>query len=413
MDKYLLQILKETNTIIIPGLGALTITNTETGEIMFMPYLKHDDGNLANYIAENEGWELNDAKNLIAKYVRDILTKLEKGEEYSMYEFGTFRMEAGDIEFINWYKSNQADSQDENSEIIVPLPAEEIEPEVEEVTSADEIEEEPIAKPEEIQKDPDPVVEKEIEEVKPIEPEIIEVNETPDNNDQQENEIREKDEPVHIYAEPEINNALPDEEKTEEKVYYQEVVIEEKSGRGVVFWSLMVLLTILVTGGIFLAVFYEEAKAYFPFLQQTEESVTDEEQQEDEVPYDENAIENNQEETISEVPEDTLASENTEVLVTESEEDIKTTNVQPVIESSNTPETGKPYHVIGGAFMEKSNADRYADKLSIEGNPSVIVGRFDSLYLVSIRSFSSPAEARENLNSLQSISSKAWIFKWP
>ena len=54
MDKYLLEILKEVNTIIIPGLGALTITNKDTGEIMFMDYLKHDDGQLAEYIAQKE-----------------------------------------------------------------------------------------------------------------------------------------------------------------------------------------------------------------------------------------------------------------------------------------------------------------------------------------------------------------------
>ena len=42
MDKYLLLLLKEVNTIIIPDLGALTITNHSTGEIMFMPFLKYD-----------------------------------------------------------------------------------------------------------------------------------------------------------------------------------------------------------------------------------------------------------------------------------------------------------------------------------------------------------------------------------
>jgi hypothetical protein len=62
MDKYLLEILKDVNTIIIPGLGALTITNSDTGEIMFMGFLKHDDGQLSKYIAEKEGWDENEAK---------------------------------------------------------------------------------------------------------------------------------------------------------------------------------------------------------------------------------------------------------------------------------------------------------------------------------------------------------------
>jgi len=78
MDKYLLEILKQVSTIIIPGLGALTITNQKTGEIMFMPYLKHDDGKLSAHIAGKEGWDENEAKNLIAKYVREIQAELDK-----------------------------------------------------------------------------------------------------------------------------------------------------------------------------------------------------------------------------------------------------------------------------------------------------------------------------------------------
>jgi chemotaxis protein histidine kinase CheA len=104
MDKYLLEILKEVNTIIIPGLGALTITNVKTGEIMFMPYLKHDDGNLAKFIAEKEGIELNDAKNIIAKYVREIEGKLNVGETYDMFRFGSFfKNDSGDVEFQSWH----------------------------------------------------------------------------------------------------------------------------------------------------------------------------------------------------------------------------------------------------------------------------------------------------------------------
>lgn len=102
MNNYLLQILKETKTIIIPGLGALTVTNEATGEIMFMSFLKHDDGNLAKYISEKEGMDINDAKNLIAKYVREIQAEVDKGEKYSMYQFGTFYKLDGEIAFEQW-----------------------------------------------------------------------------------------------------------------------------------------------------------------------------------------------------------------------------------------------------------------------------------------------------------------------
>lgn len=103
MDKYLQQILKEVNTIIIPGLGALTITSAKTGDIYFMPFLKHDDNKLSTYISENEGINHHDAKNIIAKYVREILAKLDQGETYDMFQFGRFIKNSHDeIEFQRW-----------------------------------------------------------------------------------------------------------------------------------------------------------------------------------------------------------------------------------------------------------------------------------------------------------------------
>ena len=65
MDKYLLEILQDKNTIIIPGLGALTITNKKTGAIKFMPYLTHDDGALSLYISESEGMEENESHAVV------------------------------------------------------------------------------------------------------------------------------------------------------------------------------------------------------------------------------------------------------------------------------------------------------------------------------------------------------------
>jgi len=73
----------------------------------------------------------------------------------------------------------------------------------------------------------------------------------------------------------------------------------------------------------------------------------------------------------------------------------------------------KPYHIIGGAFMNKSNADRYQNKLISAGNISVIVGKFDQLYIVSIGSYPSKEEAEFALSTSRSISANAWIFQWP
>lgn len=115
MNNYLLQLLKEVKTIIIPGLGALTLTNEATGEMMFMPYLKYDDGTLAKHISEKEGMELNDAKNLISKFVREVTAELDKGNSYDMYQFGSFKKVDGDVAFEQWSAASAAESTAEKA----------------------------------------------------------------------------------------------------------------------------------------------------------------------------------------------------------------------------------------------------------------------------------------------------------
>jgi hypothetical protein len=112
MNNYLLLLLKELKTIIIPGLGALTITNEASNELLFMSFLKHDDGTLSKYIADKEGMSENDAKNLIAKFVREVLAELDKGEPYDMYQFGSFTKVNNEVVFKQW--KFQSENQNEN-----------------------------------------------------------------------------------------------------------------------------------------------------------------------------------------------------------------------------------------------------------------------------------------------------------
>ncbi len=127
MNKYLQELLKLAKTVIIPGLGALTITNDKTGDIFFMSYLKHDDGKLAEFIASKEGIELIDAKNNLAKYVREITALLDKGESFDIFNFGKFKKDtSGDIVFeqatkIEYKLSESTFSIDVNEKLAAQL----------------------------------------------------------------------------------------------------------------------------------------------------------------------------------------------------------------------------------------------------------------------------------------------------
>ncbi len=428
MDKYLLQILKETNTIIIPGLGALTITDHSTGEIMFMPYLKHDDGALANYIAEREGMDPNDAKNLVSKYVREIRQKLEQGDSYDMYRFGSFVKDAsGEVSFKNWEETNGNSEASDETVVVTETP-------VMETPSQDE----PTAQPSE------PVREPEKEESEEIVPDSTSRPNTADaeiagNRLEEEREAiervkeTEKEDKAEASAVPPVPPKtpkpapVPKKEKTPKAVRVPNEPAAKKRKRTAI-WVFPILALVLVAIVIYGSLNYEQIKAS---LFGNDASTADttkvaEEPTDTNSEVDSTAYENSPYEVIADTDSSDMNTDENgnvatgpvmqttpETIRESPEESVKTSSAKPVVESANTPEEGKAYHVIGGAFMEKTNADRYADKLSSEGNPSVIVGRFDNLYLVSIRSFATAAEARSNLSTLQAISPKAWIFKWP
>jgi nucleoid DNA-binding protein len=109
MDHYIKEALKTSKTIIIPEIGALTKISETTGELMFMNYLKHDDGVLAQFISNKEGITEQEAKNLLAKHSREITAILNKGEVYSIYKFGSFsKNDKGELQFEQYIKTTKS-----------------------------------------------------------------------------------------------------------------------------------------------------------------------------------------------------------------------------------------------------------------------------------------------------------------
>ncbi|GEM_PF-1360642 len=114
MEKYLQLLLKEANTVIIPGLGALTITNDKTGEIMFMPYLKYDDGKLSSFIKEKKGVSDEEAKRLIEVKVESVLSNLDNGSNAQLSGLGFFSKDnSGDIIFTNDSTQRENENKEE------------------------------------------------------------------------------------------------------------------------------------------------------------------------------------------------------------------------------------------------------------------------------------------------------------
>ena len=100
MNKYLIEILKLRTSVTLPGFGALMIANSRTGKIVLNQLLKYDDKVLAKFIAEKENIELQEAQNMVSKFVKEIDLDLSKGETYDIFQFGKLsKTENGSILF--------------------------------------------------------------------------------------------------------------------------------------------------------------------------------------------------------------------------------------------------------------------------------------------------------------------------
>lgn len=390
MDKYLISILKEINTIIVPGIGALTITNQETGEIMFMPFLKHDEGTLARFIAEKEGWDENAARNLISKYVREIESKLNVGESYDMYQFGSFRKEgSGDIVFEQWkngveevQSSENKESCSKESEEFEELPGEIVEteyvPEPELLTGNVLVEEE------EKNEAPVPLPVKE-EEVVPEQKEEVPVY----TEEQQWNDDLDL---------PPINATV---ERPKKPIL--EKAKSDKKRRKLPVLPILIFLVIAVGGGSLLIVFWEDlsGKNNVTVAKEETETLIDDNLET------EGSSEENVEKATAELEEMKEEESAVEIAPVENEPQ----SADQITTSTGTVFGSMPFHLIAGAFSELANAERFRDKQRERGRSNAeIIGKFDGLYLVSSGSFTSQMDAE---NAKAAEGGRSWIFQWP
>ena len=325
MEKHIKQILHEVNTIIIPGVGALTVTSHTTGEIMFMPYLKYDDGKLASFIAEIEGITLDEAKAIISDDVSNILNTIEIGNSFNLNGIGSFKKDAsGGIEF----KSGIYDEQNSNDngsveyqikeEVIIEIVENKVVQQIEEIPVIQEeiklesnediiSEEEPVLNESkkigffsmlnkdtvtpietveleeesditfEIELPQEEIVEKEViqdvekeEEISsPIE-EILEVEELSDTDiiiEASESIEKQEDSMGGIVSSESISeNTISDEEFLAD----DEVITPVKKKKGLKFWVFTILILLIAGGGTFVGLNFDKYKKYLPLGSKTE-----------------------------------------------------------------------------------------------------------------------------------------------
>jgi len=69
------------------------------------------------------------------------------------------------------------------------------------------------------------------------------------------------------------------------------------------------------------------------------------------------------------------------------------------------------YHIIGGCFAEKQNAQNFVNELVNAGFSASIIGKRKGLFAVSYSSFSSKSQAVEGLAKAKNHNRKAWLLE--
>ena len=114
MLHHILSVLKESNTIILPGLGTLTITNQKTGELFFIPYLKFDDGSLTKFIHQKEGVDIEIASTYVHELISEIKINIDTHGEFEINGLGVFfKSDDGEFKFTQKTKEENTSSAEE------------------------------------------------------------------------------------------------------------------------------------------------------------------------------------------------------------------------------------------------------------------------------------------------------------
>lgn len=504
MNKYLIELIKLQNSVILPGFGALMIGNSKSGKVVFNPHLKFNDGALAKFISEKEGIDVQAAQNQIAKFVREIEAELGKGNSFDIFQFGKFTKKAdGSIDFIQ--DPGAAAIADANSS--KPAPAvkksETVKPAESTKTEAKPAVEKPIeipkAKPVESTEQSGSIGShaneaKEtslLDKLKSGERELTQKAAEPKTaleetlSKQTKNSFKPADETAQINPEttkPDVkpipisktiplaeaskkepvaqvkNSFKPAEEtsasksaeepkasaetapvttsvkepeavkpteetkpkKGEEKPKKEAVKEkfkkdkpqkikhenpEAKKPKKKKRWVFWLIILIILGGGTTAGWLYKDQINHFLFAGVGEQNSDSTHAQTEPVLHDSTTV------SEHELP---LADDTTQVEASvETDDETVTEPIEEVKEEPGINHTspGGTYHIIGNSFSSENNANNYVKKMTEKGYSAQNIGKYNGLYLVSIKSFGSREEAKNNLSSVQADAPGAYVMK--
>jgi len=454
MNKYLIEILKIRTSVILPGLGGFMIANSKTGKIIINKHLKFDDGILATFIAEKEGIDKVEAKNMVSKFVREIEAELDKGESYDIYQFGKItKGEKGDLIF----DMDESLKKETTTPIVTSPKKESVKTDPKKEDKVENTFVPPVKdkKVEQVKKEVKKDVKEEIKTEVPKKddvkntytPPVVKGEKSTTSDKKVDSKKESKEDIAKVKKEA---KALADKKKIEEKALAAKKKKEEKDlaakkkaeakekaaalkkekaaakkkGKAVVVLDengkpkkkkrkiIPIIIILLLIGGLGTGgyLYQNKIKEMIGYTSVSEHKADETAEEHEEHHTDEETVEEHitdNDEVTDEMESDSLSDATDEVEENTDVEEVVEEQVQEEVVTNVQSSVNGSYHIIGGGFGEESNANRYAEK-----NGGIVLGRFDNLYLVALKSYDSRADAQADLSNLKSVSSGAWIFKY-
>ncbi len=223
INDRIFELLQIHDRVIIPTFGAFLKSKGRIVNIIFNEFIKFNDGQLINYISEQEGMELKEATEALDNFVSEIRTGIEDGKEVKINKLGfLYKDDQGRIRF------NAEESETESIPVTPP-------PVIEDDKHAGKVESEPVS--EEVVSDT-PTLDEPAEEPEDEEDEVVkEAKENTDNITEEEEKTKAEAEEIQaedLEDEPEDNvreelESKKIEERIDEPEKPEEVIKEEET----------------------------------------------------------------------------------------------------------------------------------------------------------------------------------------
>lgn len=425
MNKYIIELLKLESTVIIPNFGALMKSGKS---LIFNSILKYNDGKLEKFIAEQEKMDVQDVSNALAKYVREIIAIIEKGDEFLIVGIGSFyKNDSGKFALKTSFNSDEKPNDTISDEIkeepkkgnvVTSLYKEkttkkdsENTPTLTEQDLINSVSTKKTTKEEPKKENPKKETEKIIPPVLPPVKKETEIKKE-ENTAPKEQKKEEKPKEIVTPAKP----ITKKENKPSKKKIKEPKPKKEKKKKKGLIW-LILLLLILAGGGTYVGLNLEKVKILIGLNKPTENSDNLEENNTD-VTSEENETDPEEELMITDTTENTEDTTSFEEDIVNIEDELL--EEEPVIQEEEvvveeTPvEVNKEliYHVIVGAFGDENNAIGLVEKLKKEGfSTAKLAGKYGKLTKVAASSHATKQEAENAVEKAKSINEDAFVEK--